>query len=75
MSELLVRLQMEKRMIEFNTDEDSHTIMLYKLQVERQRGYVGIVCVDIDKLAELHEHKCKLMTQIFMRSIGLPIAH
>ena len=61
-------------MIEFDTDEDLHTIMQYKRQVERNRGYKGIICVDIDRLAELHEGKCKLITEIFMLSIGLPVA-
>lgn len=37
-------------MLEFNTDEDLHTIMKYKRQVERERGYVGVICVDIVKL-------------------------
>jgi len=60
-------------MLEFDTDDDLHTIMQYKRQVERGRGYQGVIRVDIDRLAELHEEKCKIITEIAMLSIGLPV--
>ncbi len=59
--------------LEFNTDDDLHTIMKYKRQVERGNGYKGIVCVDIDRLARLYEEKCKVLTHIYLLSIGLPV--
>ena len=59
--------------LEFNTDDDLHTVMNYKRQVERGNGHKGIVCVDIDRLAQLYEEKCKVITDIYLLSIGLPV--
>lgn len=61
-------------MLEFNTDDDLHTVMLYKRHELRLSGYQGIVCVDIDSLAELHEQKCKMLAEIFLCSIGINFA-
>ena len=55
--------------MEFNTDEDLHTIVKYKRQVERSRGYKGIVCVDIDRLAELYEKECKFIATMWITHI------
>jgi hypothetical protein len=59
-------------MLEFNTDEDLHTVMQYKRQVERENGYTGVICVDIDKLAELNEELSKKLTWQAMNMMGLP---
>ena len=61
-------------MLEFNADEDLHTVMQYKRQVERQNGYTGVICVDIDRLAELHEEDAKLYTMLSFYRIGIPEA-
>lgn len=60
-------------MLEFTTDEDLHTVMNYKRQVERERGYNGVICIDLNRLAEIHEKKCKLLADIIILSIRFSI--
>ncbi len=59
-------------MIEFDTDEDLHTIMQYKRQEATNNGNHGPVCVDIDKLANTIEKKCKVIAAIHLESLGIP---
>ena len=59
-------------MLEFDTDEDLHTIMQYKRSEYKRKNCYAPVLVDIDYLAEKNEAKCKLVAEIFMLSIGLP---
>jgi len=62
-------------MLEFNTNEDLHTVIRYKRQVERERGHNCIVCVDIDRLAEMHEARCKSKAIRHLTWLGLIKAH
>ena len=58
-------------MLEFNTDEDLHTVIQYKRQI--YKGSIGVVMVDIEKLAERYEEECKELTMLMMINIGLPL--
>jgi len=62
-------------MLEFNTDEDLHTVMQYKRQVYRKNGLASVVTVNIDELAEWHEEDSKTLTWILITNIGLPYNH
>ena len=59
-------------MIEFDTDEDLHTIMQYKRQEASGKGNHGHVCVDIDQLANTIEKKCKIIAAVHLESLGIP---
>jgi len=60
-------------MIEFDTNEDLHTIMKYKQQEARaNRIHPMYVRVDIDELANTIEMKCKMIAAIHMESLGIP---
>lgn len=53
-------------MFEFNTDEDAQTIFLYKRHEQKLRGETGIITVDIDAIAAIHEGWCKLFAMVLL---------
>lgn len=57
--------------LEFNTIEDFHTVLNYKIAQGKSIGYVGPVFINIDRLCELHEEKAKIIAEIGMYSVGI----
>ena len=52
--------------LEFNTDEDLHTIMRYKRHEQNMRGEQGIITVDIDAIAVINEGWCKWFAMVLL---------
>jgi len=59
--------------MDFNTDQDMHTIMQYTKQVYKDNGFVGVIKVNIHRLADLHEDHCKKLTLLIMLNMGMTI--
>ena len=61
--------------MDFNANSDSHTIIAYKRQLERSRGYNGAAFVNIGRLAELHGGKFKIDAIGMLNRIGIPTVY
>lgn len=48
-------------MFEFNTPEDAQAVAVYHGNALKARGYEGFACIDINRLAEIHEDYSKLV--------------
>ena len=53
-------------MLEFNTNDDLHTIMRYKRHEQNMRGERGIITVDIDALSACLEDYCKVTADMWL---------
>ena len=53
-------------MVEFNTDEDLHTIMKYKRHEQNIIGGGGIITVDIEALSACLEEYCKVTADMWL---------
>jgi hypothetical protein len=52
--------------VEFNTNEDLHTIMVYKRHEHNMRGDYSVITVDIDAVATINEGWCKLFAMVLL---------
>ncbi len=45
---------------------DEDTILQYKIDVERKRGYFGPSVINLDRLQELHMENAASLTQVYL---------
>lgn len=56
-------------MIEFNTNDDLHTIMQYTRSTNKAKGYIGVTCVDIEQLSATKEAVSKITADMILSKI------
>lgn len=52
-------------------EQDQSTILAYFRQVQREKGYTGLVCINVDRLAEIHMHCAELTVKAYFSRMRL----
>jgi hypothetical protein len=47
-------------------EQDQSTILAYFRQTQRENGYNGFVCINVDRLAEIHMHCAELTVKAYL---------